>query len=716
MARKTPFLYKDGFIFKGLLVLLLCPFSVWAQDHYRDSLNSVYKKTSYRIEKQGLAVDTAYISLLDHLANTYRFKNSDSLGFFAKKAFEYAKQLDFPEGKMKANNSLAHYHSDRGEQKKAIQNYLQAKKLAEELEDYESLLSIMNNLGHEYSFQGQLDKSLRTFYEAIELAEEEQNLDLLSILHEAVAQLFIAEERYSIALERYKTIDSINEAIGNPVFQAETWSNLASVYSKTGQSERALHTINKSIAIFRKNKITDWLAYAYSVKGEVYEEKGNYPWALHWYDKCRQLHQELDDPRSEIELYQGLAKTYYGLMDYDEALKYAQKAIGIARQINDFDGQKTTTETLYKIHQARNEYELALDHLHWNKLLSDSLAKIRLKRVQELVQADAIHEANISNEKKYQQKDYKQRAQLGLAVLLVVLVLLVSVFFLMKNHKKLVQLFDELKIKTQNLRKREQELRDISKARDQLFSIIGHDLRSPIGALQGMLNLLDSGEIAKEEFVAFLPKLKGDVDHISFTLNNLLSWGQAQMDSTITKSATVTISRKIEDQIKLLSDAAAKKSIKVINEVSDETKVWADTHHVDLIVRNLLSNALKFTPDHGLISFHAEDRKGYWQICVKDTGIGMDENTMNSLFQKETNRTTYGTNNEKGTGLGLALCKELVQRNNGDLWVESAPKKGSSFYFTLLKKEVRKYRKPDPEKELTTSSVQVDQPQEDVLS
>ena len=716
MAKKTSFSSAYGLALLRLFVLLICPFSAWAQHHYRDSLKSAYYKASYRIEKKGQAVDTAYISLLDDLANTYRFINSDSLGYFAKKAFHWAEELEFTEGKLKANSSMAHYYSDIGEQKKAIQHYLNARKLAEELDDSERLLSILNNLGHEYSYRGQLDKSLLTFYEAIEIAEQADNLDLLSILHEAVAQLFIAEEKYSIALERYTIIDSINKVIGNPIFQAETWSNLASVYSKTGKSDLALKTINKSIVLFKKEKITDWLAYAYSVKGEIYEEKGNFPWALHWFDKCRQLHTELDDPRAEIELYQGLAKTYYGLMDYDEALKYAQKAIGIAKQINDFDGQKTTTETLYKIHEARNEYELALEHLQWNKLLTDSITKIRLKNAQELTETRTTYQVNVNNQKLFEERIHREKSQLGIAVLVVAFVLFVSVYFLLKNHKKLAQLFEELKVKTQNLRKREQELRDISKARDQLFSIIGHDLRSPIGALQGMLNLLDSGEIAKEEFVAFLPKLKGDVDHISFTLNNLLSWGQAQMDSTITKASTVTVSRKIEDQIKLLSDAAAKKNIKVVNEVTDETKVWADSHHVDLIVRNLLSNALKFTPENGLISFHAEDRKGYWQICVKDTGIGMDKKTMNSLFQKETNRTTYGTNNEKGTGLGLALCKELVLKSNGDLWVESEPKKGSRFYFTLLKKEVRKFRKVLPEKDLITSNDPVDQRQEDVLS
>ena len=715
-------IFNNKSIFFGHLFLffigIALPLSLGAQDQERDSLLAAYHQANYRLEKNTMEIDSSYINLLNQLARTFRYKKSDSLGYFAEEALKQSKRIGYAKGEMEATMELANYYSDLGKQALAIKYFNRSLAISKKIEEKDTQLSIMSNLGHEYAYQGQLDRSLKTFLEAIDLAEKEDNNDMLSILHEAVAQLYIEQEDYPIALAQYKIIDSINTVIGNPVFQAETWSNLASVYSKTGQSERALETIDKSIAIFKEEGITDWLAYAYSVKGEVYEEKGNYHWSLHWYDKCRQLHVDLDDPRSEIELYQGLAKTYYGLKGFDQALQYGQKALGIAQQINDFDGQKTTTETLYKIHQARGEYDLAFEHLEWNKLLTDSLTKIQLKNMQELYQTDTAFRVNATKDKQFIERENKQKARLALAVFIVVIVLLVSVYFMIKNHKKLTSLFEELKVKTQNLRNRENELREISRARDRLFSIIGHDLRSPIGALQGMLNLLDSGEIAKQEFIAFIPKLKGDVDHISFTLNNLLSWGQAQMDSTITKSSTVTVARKIEDQIRLLADAAEKKNIKVINEVTDDTKVWADTHHVDLIVRNLLSNALKFTPNHGLISFHAEDRKGYWQLCVKDTGIGMDEETLSTLFMKETNRTTYGTNNEKGTGLGLALCRELVQRNNGDLWVESELKKGSRFYFTLLKKEVRKFRKETAgiSEEPSNASSPSDQPQEGVLS
>jgi signal transduction histidine kinase len=120
--------------------------------------------------------------------------------------------------------------------------------------------------------------------------------------------------------------------------------------------------------------------------------------------------------------------------------------------------------------------------------------------------------------------------------------------------------------------------------------------------------------------------------------------------------------------------------------------ILADENQIDVVVRNLISNAIKFTPKNGLITLHGEEMETHWKIKIRDTGIGMDEKTLKKLFKENSNITTYGTNNEKGTGLGLSLCKEMVEKNRGEIWVESAPQKGSTFYFTVPK-IIKKYRK-----------------------
>ena len=218
---------------------------------------------------------------------------------------------------------------------------------------------------------------------------------------------------------------------------------------------------------------------------------------------------------------------------------------------------------------------------------------------------------------------------------------------------------------------REIELSGMNKTKTKLFSIIGHDLRGPIGALQGLLKMFSAEDINQKEFLKLVPKLKADVDHIFFTLNNLLSWGQAQMNGVVTRPKSTALEILVDDNINLLTEVAAKKSIKVLNQLPENVIVWTDIDQIDIVIRNLISNALKFTPENGLITIEAEERGEKWEIMVRDTGIGMDEETQKKIFDTHTNTSTYGTNNEKGTGLGLSLCKEMIEKNKGSIWVES---------------------------------------------
>jgi len=267
----------------------------------------------------------------------------------------------------------------------------------------------------------------------------------------------------------------------------------------------------------------------------------------------------------------------------------------------------------------------------------------------------------------------------------IFLVLLILIFLIHRNQKIQKRLNGVLSAKKELLEKREAELKDNNETKTKLFSIIGHDLRGPIGALQGLLNMFSDGEITKKEFLEFLPKLRGDVDHIYFTLNNLLSWGHSQLNGSITKPEVTALENIVSENINLLSEQAQNKSIRIVNELPENTNTWADANQIDIVIRNLMSNALKFTPQNGMIKISGEEYADHWQISVRDTGVGMDQATLDKLFDKNSNVTTYGTNNEKGTGLGLSLCKEMVEKNKGKIWVESTLRKGSTFHFTLPK-------------------------------
>ncbi|MDT0607347.1 tetratricopeptide repeat-containing sensor histidine kinase [Croceitalea rosinachiae] len=673
-----------------LILLMLCIPLLHAQ---QSSIGSIKRKiVKFERKKPNFDKDTTYINLLNDLATNYRFINSDSLLVLSKEALKLSKQISYTHGETRALNSLGDYFSDKGNGLKAISYLSNALKIADSVQNLKLKLALLNDLGTEYSYTGDYEKALNSYLMGIDIATPLDEKLMLSILNENIAALYAAQKEFPQALEFYKKVKSYNKQLGDEIISAETMGNLGELYSDMGNFEYAMFNINQSISTFEKHGIYDWLAFAYTVKGEIYLNQKKYKWSLYWFDQSNVLHNNLEYDRGRITLLNGLAKAYLGLKIDSLSSKYAHEGFEISKKIQSLEGQKDCAETLYKINKNKEEYPLALSYHEVFQKLSDSLSRDENKKILTLTKTrfnydQQRHELIDQNEKALA----KQRNLINLALVVICVVLAISIplYF---NQKKQKRLYKELQVKTKSLRERETELNEINKTKDKLFSIIGHDLRGPIGALQGILKLFSSGEVAKDEFFGFVPKLKSDVDHILFTLNNLLTWGYAQMSGTATKPKIVSFNKLVENNIKFLSELAATKSIKILNQMPENPMGYFDENHIDIVIRNLISNAIKFTPENGLITINALEEKNTWKIMVKDTGIGMDQKTLKKMFNDNANFTTYGTNNEKGTGLGLTLCKEMVLKNKGEIWVESEAKKGSTFFFTLPK-VVKKYKK-----------------------
>lgn len=240
-----------------------------------------------------------------------------------------------------------------------------------------------------------------------------------------------------------------------------------------------------------------------------------------------------------------------------------------------------------------------------------------------------------------------------------------------------------LKERNEMLGKKTDELAALNDTKDRLFAIIGHDLRSPINSLKGLFDLVDAKVISQEEFFDFSSKLRDGVEHVHFALNNLLQWAHSQMMGIQTNKTRFKLKSVAEDTLNLLSEFARTKGIELKLYIDDELEANADPDHVKLILRNLVSNALKFTKRGGEVAIYAGVVEGNCQVEVRDNGIGMNKKRAQSLFKSGSIESRYGTGGEKGTGLGLLLCKEFVSRNQGQIWAESKPDEGTTVFFTL---------------------------------
>jgi signal transduction histidine kinase len=236
----------------------------------------------------------------------------------------------------------------------------------------------------------------------------------------------------------------------------------------------------------------------------------------------------------------------------------------------------------------------------------------------------------------------------------------------------------------EEMEKRSEELEQLNKVKDKFFSIISHDLRSPINALAGILDLMEKGAIHDNEMPMALKELKTRFSHTRTLLNNLLDWTLLQMDKLNISPTKVELHRIVQENLDMM-DSMHGKDITLINNVPETAHGFIDTNTINLVIRNLITNAIKFTNDGGEVMVNANEKNSQWILAVHDTGVGMDPEVQQKLFDKINPYSTRGTANEKGTGLGLILCKEFVEKNGGKIWVESEVGKGSTFWFTVPK-------------------------------
>jgi signal transduction histidine kinase len=229
------------------------------------------------------------------------------------------------------------------------------------------------------------------------------------------------------------------------------------------------------------------------------------------------------------------------------------------------------------------------------------------------------------------------------------------------------------------------ELNTLNASKDKLFSIIAHDLREPFTGIVGNLELLNDSisSFTKEETQSMVQDSLECARNAYMLLENLLEWSRIQKGNSLAEPTNLQICSLAESAVKLLTTAISSKKISVINNIEKHLQILADERMILSVFRNLISNAIKFCPTGGKILISSRLESDIVTICVEDNGIGISNEDVKKLFCKDTYYTTPGTNNERGTGLGLILCKEFVEKNNGKIWVESEIGKGSRFIFTL---------------------------------
>lgn len=269
-----------------------------------------------------------------------------------------------------------------------------------------------------------------------------------------------------------------------------------------------------------------------------------------------------------------------------------------------------------------------------------------------------------------------------LGVSLFFIVVIAIIFY--RNQLTQKKINSLLESKNKEIEQQRKALEILNATKDKFFSIVAHDLRSPLNSLKGFSNFLANytDGMTTTEIKKIAIDLNLSVNNTLDLTNNLLAWARLQMNKIDFTPISLDLNEAIKSQVNLFQFTAASKNNKLITDLLPNVAIFADEDHLNFVLRNLIANAIKFT-QNGEIVIKTTVKEEFIEIAIKDNGTGMDAAFMEKIFSVGHKSSVPGTAGEKGTGLGLPLCKEFIEKNGGNIWVDSTLSKGSTFFFTL---------------------------------
>ena len=274
----------------------------------------------------------------------------------------------------------------------------------------------------------------------------------------------------------------------------------------------------------------------------------------------------------------------------------------------------------------------------------------------------------------------KRRNEMLLStILLIALVVIVFTVLLLRQKKRIASILEE---KADSIHRRHEAEQRMNQTKSKLFSVVAHDLRGPLGSLKSLFELVDAGVLPKEVVYNEFPMLQQAIHNLYDTTDSLLNWSYSQLDGIEAKPQAIELTEIVQSVFAFLKTSATAKKIMLLFESSANSTAFADATQVEVVLRNLVNNAIKFTAEGGTVTVSLQQKNGFMEVAVADTGLGMSEKKLQTVFDDQP-QSAQGTEGEKGMGLGLVICKDFIANNKGSIWVEHNHPQGCIFKFTL---------------------------------
>ena len=634
--------------------------------------------------------DSVKVDILIGLSELYQFVAFSKSKEYSEQALKLANEKNLRRAKIRANENIGSLYTISGDYTTALKYDNQALQLSLASHDSSFISRDYNNIADDYYDLGEYDEAYFYFTTSYQMASAMKDSLRMAVTLHNVGRVFKELGQYDRALNHLNLSKKISARIKDYIGIAYADDEIGDVLLRQNKYDEALKSLLLSLKSTKEQKEYILEPRTQAKIANVFMHKADYAAALAYYDSANAFYAKTGNMFGIAEVLLGRGRVYMQQKKYDDAQKMMERSAAIAQEINARVLEIQCYNTLSTLLEMKGEYKKSLKYFQQFKQLEDSLFS---QETQEKLLKDQVRfetqskDSQIAalNLRQTAQEDELKKQEFVRNILVVVMalsgILLVTVYRSGRRRKQINML---LLRHQEEMEKRSEELERLNQVKDKFFSIISHDLRSPINALAGMLNLMDKGAVSPEDMPKHIRELKARFNHTRTLLNNLLDWTLLRMDKLNLSASKIELHKIVDENIQLLG-SIQDKQIELVNNVPNDAVGYADSNTTNLVIRNLMTNAIKFTNDGGQVTIAAEERGPQWVFSVKDNGIGMTPDVLKILFDKTAPYTTRGTANEKGTGLGLILCKEFVEKNGGKIWVESTEGVGSTFWFTLPK-------------------------------
>lgn len=627
--KKLASLFWIAFFFLGKSTLS-------AQTFAKDSIDQLLNAKSSGIER---------MQFLNNIAETLSDKNTQLAFEYANLALIESEKNKAPKEKGIALNNLAWIKYRKGDFTAAFEYSTKALKWNDSIQNLPALAASYRCMASVYNSQGNTNKSIELFLKDL-------------VLHTQLND---------------------KKSIGRAL------NNLSFTFFRGKMIDSALYYTNKALVYNLELKDDYLIAFAYRNAGDLSEARKILDSAKHYFNLSVQYAVKIKSVQLQLTALYRIGRLLNSEFKFKESIPILEKAL----QLGNLMGAKSETALIYNLlasaYEGIGDYKEAYLVQKKFSQLNDSLYQERSRS--KLAEMQAKFEAEkkqseinqLKKEKEQEIENNQKKTILNFSLMITMLVVIVL----------LINIWRKNKYKTATnllLQSQKEELEETLLLKDKVFSIVSHDLRSPIASLNAVLPMLDPDSLDHETYHQLKLNLTKQVQNLNYVLDNLLIWSRSRMKGVETPELKeINLHKQSSISMGLLKGLADQKEIIIQNQINTSVSIKADPQHFDIIIRNILLNAIKFTHEKGQIKLFSKIENDQLAICIEDNGVGMNPEQINRLFQLKTHFTTPGTQKEKGTGLGLLICAEYAAANNWEIKVESQMGKGTIFTIILAK-------------------------------